>query len=439
MEPWGCLAAAGAVVPLQGYRCPDSTKAARNHPKCASATAATQPAAASQSSIPDWSAGLGADGSRNGACADSVMSTSLTYPLQRKSRDETFRLQHTSRMSRQDGTYRLLSSPVLRPSRRRESSRRATLDAALALLRADGYGAMTIERIAARAGVGKQTIYRWWPSKGAVVFEALLEDLRVSLTFDDTGDLRADLTTQVTSLSRVFASPDGRHMAALIGGAQGDPDLAQALLEHWVRPRRRYAMAFLQQAKDRGQLRPDLDLEVGIDIIWAPLYYRLLLHYAPLDDGRGVGIVERRVVQKQSVVQGRTDDVDPDLEVEVGPELATVLRLLQKGHGVPPARPYPVLQQRLGEVGVPLGATDEGGHVATVWRGEDPGQRHDLGGQVGPQIAGVVEGQADSQVLKQRLEDYRPLGRPPSVDRLLPHPGPGGDALDGHRPVAVRP
>src|SRR5664280_3203110 len=82
----------------------------------------------------------------------------------------------TSRMSRQDETYRLLSSLVLRPSRRRESSRRATLDAALALLRADGYGAMTIERIAARAGVGKQTIYRWWPSKGAVVFEALLED-----------------------------------------------------------------------------------------------------------------------------------------------------------------------------------------------------------------------------------------------------------------------
>src|SRR5450759_4894727 len=289
----GCLAAAGAVVPLQGYRCPDSTKAARNHPPCATATATTQPAAASQSSIPDWSAGLGADGSRNGACAaDSVMSTSLTCPLRRKSRDETFRLQYTSRVSRQDETYRLLSSLVLRPSRRRESSRRATLDAALALLRADGYGAMTIERIAARAGVGKQTIYRWWPSKGAVVFEALLEDLRVSLTFDDTGDLRADLTTQVTSLSRVFASPDGRHMAALIGGAQGDPDLAQALLEHWVRPRRRYAMAFLQQAKDRGQLRPDLDLEVVIDIIWAPLYDRLLLHYAPLDEAHAAAVVD---------------------------------------------------------------------------------------------------------------------------------------------------
>src|SRR5664279_4956797 len=91
----GCLAAAGAVVPLQGYRCPDSTKAARNHPKCASATAATQPAAASQSSIPDWSAGLGAGGSRNGACANSVISTSLTCPLRRKSRDETFRLEYS--------------------------------------------------------------------------------------------------------------------------------------------------------------------------------------------------------------------------------------------------------------------------------------------------------------------------------------------------------
>src|SRR5664279_4497161 len=131
---------AGAVVPLQGYRCPDSTNAARNHPPCATATATTQPVAASQSSITDWSAGLGSDGCRNGACADSVISTSLTCPLQRKRRGETrrdetrrdetrrdetrrdetrrdetrrdetrrFVYSITSRVSRQDGTYRLL-------------------------------------------------------------------------------------------------------------------------------------------------------------------------------------------------------------------------------------------------------------------------------------------------------------------------------------------
>lgn len=179
-----------------------------------------------------------------------------------------------------------------RASRRSESSRRAILTAALDLLHEQGFQGVTIEGIAGRAGVGKQTIYRWWPSKGAVVFEALLDALRVDLSFEDTGDLRADLTTQVATLARIFTSRDGHHLAALIGGAQADRDLARAMLDNWLLPRRDVARDFLRRGRERGQLRDDVDIEVAIDVIWAGLYYRLLLPYAPLDEEYAAEIVD---------------------------------------------------------------------------------------------------------------------------------------------------
>lgn len=179
-----------------------------------------------------------------------------------------------------------------RASRRRESSRTAILGAALELLREQGYAAVTVEGIAARAGAGKQTIYRWWPSKGAVVFEALLDALRVDLRFEDTGDLQADLTTQVAALARIFTSPDGRHLASLIGGAQSDEDLARAMVRNWLLPRRQVAKEFLRRAQDRGQLRRDLDVEVAVDVIYAGLYYRLLLRYVPLNEDYATAVVD---------------------------------------------------------------------------------------------------------------------------------------------------
>lgn len=171
-----------------------------------------------------------------------------------------------------------------RPVRRSAQSRRAILDAALGLLREEGYSATTIERIAARAGVGKQTIYRWWPSKGAVVFEAFLDAFETDLSFPDTGDLAADLTAQVSALARLYGdTPTGRHMAELIGGAQTDPDLGRALLAQWLLPRREVVKEFLRRAQQRGQLRDDVELDVVVDLIFGGIYYRLVSRYAPLD------------------------------------------------------------------------------------------------------------------------------------------------------------
>ncbi len=102
-------------------------------------------------------------------------------------------------------------------SRRRESSRLAILAAALALCREEGYARLSVEAIAARAGVGKQTIYRWWPSKGAVLLEALEREVAGSANVPDTGDIVADMRTVVGNLVRRHADPSfGPHVAALI-------------------------------------------------------------------------------------------------------------------------------------------------------------------------------------------------------------------------------
>src|SRR5438105_13230411 len=108
-------------------------------------------------------------------------------------------------------------------SRRRESSRLAILDAVLALCREEGYAKLSVEAIAARAGAGKGTIYRWWPSKGAVLLEALDREAAVAAAFPDTGDLVADVRSTISDVVRFQADPNlGRPLAALVAEAQQD-------------------------------------------------------------------------------------------------------------------------------------------------------------------------------------------------------------------------
>lgn len=168
-------------------------------------------------------------------------------------------------------------------SRRSESSRLAILDAALALCREQGYANVTIEAIAARAGVGKQTIYRWWPSKGAVVLDAF-ERVAAMIPVRDTGDIRADLRAIVTRVVTLLADEDfGPHLGALMGEAQHDPAVRSALLERYLNPRRAAVVARLKAAQQAGQLPPGLDVEGTLEVIFGPIYLRLLLRNAPLD------------------------------------------------------------------------------------------------------------------------------------------------------------
>jgi AcrR family transcriptional regulator len=167
---------------------------------------------------------------------------------------------------------------------RSERARLATLEAAADLLVEGGLTAATMEAIAARAGVSKVTIYQWWPSRGAVAVDAYFHRFDETYSYVDTGDVAADLTTQVRLLIHAFRGRAGEIMAELIGRAQTDPVLAETLRTGWLVPRREAAAAVLERAVARGQLRPDADIPTVMDELYAPLYWRLLMRHQPLDD-----------------------------------------------------------------------------------------------------------------------------------------------------------
>ncbi|MGA2835016.1 MAG: TetR-like C-terminal domain-containing protein [Acidimicrobiales bacterium] len=165
---------------------------------------------------------------------------------------------------------------------RSERVRLAVLEAAADLLVEGGLAAATIEAIAARAGVSKVTIYKWWPSRGSVAVDAYLHRYRQTGTFEDTGDLATDLTGQIRLMIRAFSGRAGAIMAELIGQAQSDPALAALLRSHWLEPRRDASTAVLLRAVERGQIVPDTDIPVVLDQLYAPLYYRITMQHEPL-------------------------------------------------------------------------------------------------------------------------------------------------------------
>ncbi|MFD9124705.1 TetR/AcrR family transcriptional regulator C-terminal ligand-binding domain-containing protein [Kitasatospora sp. NPDC059571] len=167
--------------------------------------------------------------------------------------------------------------------RRNEAAREAVLTATMDLLRASGEE-LTVDRIARAAGVGKQTIYRWWPTKGAVVAEAMAESATAAVGLPDTGTLRGDLAAFFRAS---FAVLQDQGMVRLLGevvtGAQREAAVADVL--HEFTARRRAALgALLQRAAERGDLRAGADPAVLVDLGYGFLWYRLLVGHAPLDD-----------------------------------------------------------------------------------------------------------------------------------------------------------
>ena len=163
--------------------------------------------------------------------------------------------------------------------------RNEVLKAAAELLFAEGMGAFTIEKVANRSGASKMTIYKWWPSKGALALDGYFHTVEPELAFPDTGDIEADLRAQLHAFLRVIRdSPAGRVIAELIGQAQSDPELKAAYLQRYSSPRRALAVAAMEKAKARGQLRAGLDPETVVDQLWGACYHRLLLPDQPLTD-----------------------------------------------------------------------------------------------------------------------------------------------------------
>ncbi|MER5434937.1 TetR/AcrR family transcriptional regulator [Streptomyces sp. NPDC002588] len=185
-------------------------------------------------------------------------------------------------------------APVRRGRGRRPADevRRDILSAAGTLLFDEGMTGFTIERVATTAGVSKMSIYKWWPSKGALALDGYFTAVENTLAFPDTGDIEADLLTQLRAFVHLTAdTPAGRIVIELVGAAQTDPDLATAFREHYSGPRRRLAVDVLQRAQQRGQLRADVDPRIVVDQLWGACYHRLLIPDEPVTEEFVAGLI----------------------------------------------------------------------------------------------------------------------------------------------------
>jgi len=150
---------------------------------------------------------------------------------------------------------------------------RATLDLAEEL----GFDALTIEGVAARAGVGKTTIYRRWPSVWAIVMDAFFAEVMELAPIEERATARETLASSMRSWARAYEGRPGWILRSLIGRAQVDPAVQRALRTCWAAPRRRIAADVVRRGIDSGELRADLDVDAVLDALYGPLYVRLLL------------------------------------------------------------------------------------------------------------------------------------------------------------------
>jgi AcrR family transcriptional regulator len=141
-----------------------------------------------------------------------------------------------------------------------------------------------IEGVAGRAGVGKATVYRWWPSKAALVIEALGAGL-VMPVLAETGDLRRDLLSAIRDVVHTFArSPEGAVIPALAADLMSDPEMAERFRDQIIRPRRSAVVQILRRAADRGELPADVDTELLLDVYAGAVFYRVLVTGEPVTD-----------------------------------------------------------------------------------------------------------------------------------------------------------
>jgi AcrR family transcriptional regulator len=190
-----------------------------------------------------------------------------------------------------------VSEPTETTSRRgrprSEKARRAILQAAADLLLDQGGGRVSMDALADRAGVSKATIYRWWPSKERLALEALVEWAAVGSPPRDTGTLRGDLLALVRPWVREIRRRQfGRVIAAMITEGQSDPEFAADYRRHFVDQRREPMHAAFTRAIDRGEAPADIDIDVALDLVYGPLYHRLLHGHAPLTDGFAQQVVD---------------------------------------------------------------------------------------------------------------------------------------------------
>jgi AcrR family transcriptional regulator len=176
---------------------------------------------------------------------------------------------------------------------RSERAHQAILDATNEILEELGLVDLTMDEVAQRAGVSKPTIYRRWPTKGTLVFEAFSADFLTRQPLPDTGSLRGDLLAALRSWIRVVkGTVTGRTLKGLIAEVQRDPELAEVWRERFIGPVRAQHRTMVVRAVERGEVSPDADPDVVLDLLYGPAYHRFLQSHLPLSDRFAQAVVD---------------------------------------------------------------------------------------------------------------------------------------------------
>ncbi|MFS0841058.1 TetR/AcrR family transcriptional regulator [Paenibacillus sp. 1P03SA] len=167
---------------------------------------------------------------------------------------------------------------------RNVEAQKSILSASYELLLESGFQAVTVDKIAERAQVSKATIYKWWPNKAAVVMDGFLYAATARLPVPDTGSAMNDIVIHATNLTRFLTSREGKIITELLGEGQFDAGLAEAYRTRFFRPRRLEARGLLEKGIQLGVLKKELDIDICIDLIYGPIFYRLLVTGDTLDE-----------------------------------------------------------------------------------------------------------------------------------------------------------
>lgn len=177
------------------------------------------------------------------------------------------------------------SSTTTRGRPRDPRTRAAILAAARALLERGGLTAVTIEAIAQKAGVSRPTIYRYWPNAPAVAMAAFLDVTGAPEAARSTRSPYAALRAQLHAVADAFAAPAGRSVAAMVAAAQSETELAKAFRNEFIARNRDATRLLLERCIEDGLIAPPADMELALDLVFGPLFYRLLMGHAPITRG----------------------------------------------------------------------------------------------------------------------------------------------------------
>lgn len=169
-----------------------------------------------------------------------------------------------------------------RGRQRSEESEEAILSAVIQLFRGKPLRDISIEEIARKAGVGKATIYKWWPSKAYLAFDAFSKRLKKMVPIRDTGNAERDFAEQLYALFAFFDTPAGKLLGQFLGEGQIDEEFAVLFRERFLKPRRQLVGVIFDRAVERGQIRRGLDRELVLDMIYGPGFYRMMIRHEAL-------------------------------------------------------------------------------------------------------------------------------------------------------------